>query len=192
VSYSWRSTFIISAKNVLHVDRDADVSMRQVDEESNVSYMTICRVLNKQLLLTSPFRTAWSHAWWLSSATEHLSLFCLTKYRAFLCFISALSSWGTFLYRLHYQYSQPAPVGSENPHGVIPSKHQQQFSINVSAGIVGHCLVGPHVLPLQAYRQTTTEIYSYIIYQSYWRVWHLPAVMFPEDGPHPTWYLRRK
>jgi hypothetical protein len=25
--------------------------------------------------------------------------------------------------------------------------HQQQFSVNVRAGIVGDCLVGPHVLP---------------------------------------------
>jgi hypothetical protein len=35
----------------------------------------------------------------------------------------------------------------ENPHGVIHSRHQQQFSINVLAGIVGDCVVGPHVLP---------------------------------------------
>jgi hypothetical protein len=28
-------------------------------------------------------------------------------------------------------------------------RHQQQFSINVWAGIVGECLVGPHVLPHQ-------------------------------------------
>jgi hypothetical protein len=29
----------------------------------------------------------------------------------------------------------------------ILCRHQQQFSINVRAGIVGNCLVGPHVLP---------------------------------------------
>jgi hypothetical protein len=37
----------------------------------------------------------------------------------------------------------------ENPHGVIHSRHQQQFSINMWAGIVGDCLVGPHVLRRQ-------------------------------------------
>jgi hypothetical protein len=35
----------------------------------------------------------------------------------------------------------------ENPHGVIHSIHQQQLSINVWAGTVDNCLVGPHVLP---------------------------------------------
>jgi hypothetical protein len=34
----------------------------------------------------------------------------------------------------------------ENPHGVIHSRHQQHFSINMWAGIVGDCLVGVHVL----------------------------------------------
>jgi hypothetical protein len=33
----------------------------------------------------------------------------------------------------------------KNPHGVIHSSDQQQFSINVWAGIVGDWLVGPHV-----------------------------------------------
>jgi hypothetical protein len=37
----------------------------------------------------------------------------------------------------------------ENPHGVIHSRHQQQFSINVWAGIVGDCLVSQHALPHQ-------------------------------------------
>jgi hypothetical protein len=36
-----------------------------------------------------------------------------------------------------------------HPHGVIHSRHQQQFSMNVLAGIVRDCLLGPHVLPHQ-------------------------------------------
>jgi hypothetical protein len=35
----------------------------------------------------------------------------------------------------------------ENPHAVVQSRHQQQFSINVWAGIIGDVLVGPRVLP---------------------------------------------
>jgi hypothetical protein len=35
----------------------------------------------------------------------------------------------------------------DNPIGVLQSRNQQQFSINVLAGIVGDCLVGPHILP---------------------------------------------
>jgi hypothetical protein len=35
----------------------------------------------------------------------------------------------------------------KNPHGLIHSRHQQQFNINMRAEIVGDWLVGPHVLP---------------------------------------------
>jgi hypothetical protein len=35
----------------------------------------------------------------------------------------------------------------ENPHAVVQSRRQQQFSINVWAGIIGDVLVDPHVLP---------------------------------------------
>jgi hypothetical protein len=35
----------------------------------------------------------------------------------------------------------------DNHYCVLPSGQKQQFSINVGAGIVGFCLVGPHVLP---------------------------------------------
>jgi hypothetical protein len=34
----------------------------------------------------------------------------------------------------------------ENPHTVVQSRHQQQLSINVWAGIIGDVLVYPHVL----------------------------------------------
>jgi hypothetical protein len=47
VCYSWKSTH---AQNILHVDRDVCVSMRQVGKEFSVSHMTIWRVLNGQLL----------------------------------------------------------------------------------------------------------------------------------------------
>lgn len=35
----------------------------------------------------------------------------------------------------------------ENPHAIIQSRHQHQFSINVWAGIIGDFLIGPFVLP---------------------------------------------
>jgi transposase len=35
----------------------------------------------------------------------------------------------------------------ENPRGIIHFRYQQQFSINVLAGIFRDCLIGPHVLP---------------------------------------------
>jgi hypothetical protein len=67
---------------------------------------------------------------------------------------------------IHYQQQWP----EENPHGVIHSRHQQQFSISVLAGVVGDwearmfCHIG-----LQA---TTNEISSYMICQRYWQMYH--------------------
>ena len=35
----------------------------------------------------------------------------------------------------------------ENPHATVESRHQQRFSLNVWAGLVGDHLIGPYVLP---------------------------------------------
>lgn len=35
----------------------------------------------------------------------------------------------------------------ENPHAIIESRHQERFSINVWAGIIGDRLIGPFILP---------------------------------------------
>ena len=36
---------------------------------------------------------------------------------------------------------------TDNPRGMVEASHQQQFSINVGAGITGDCLLGPALLP---------------------------------------------
>jgi hypothetical protein len=38
-------------------------------------------------------------------------------------------------------------LAEENPRDTIHSRHQQQFGINVLAGIVGDCLVALHIFP---------------------------------------------
>jgi hypothetical protein len=55
-----------------------------------------------------------------------------------------------------------------NPHGVIRSRYQKQFSINVWAVIIWYSGMFCH-LSLKA---TTTEISSCMIYQSYWKMCH--------------------
>jgi hypothetical protein len=45
----------------------------------------------------------------------------------------------TYLLTLPRKCSQPPPVGRGQ------SRHQLEFSINILAGTVGGCLVGPHV-----------------------------------------------
>jgi hypothetical protein len=80
-------------------------------------------------------------------APENLCPCFLTKCSAFLCLVSGPYSQARFggdeIISIHNQHQW----AEENPHGVIQSRHQQQFSDNVWAGIVGDCLAGPHVLP---------------------------------------------
>lgn len=49
----------------------------------------------------------------------------------------------------------------ENPHAVVERGFQQQFSVNVWAGIIGDYIIGPHFLPLrlngETYRQFLEE-----------------------------------
>jgi hypothetical protein len=51
----------------------------------------------------------------------------------------------------------------ENIHDVILSKHQQQFSINVRAGITADFLVGPHVLQ----HRLTSSYYKPLLWKMY-------------------------
>jgi hypothetical protein len=45
---------------------------------------------------------------------------------------------------------------NENPHAILPSRHQQWFSIKIWAGICGDILFGPHILP----NRHTGQIYK--------------------------------
>jgi hypothetical protein len=91
---------------------------------------------------------------------ELLSGFCSAKCWTFLCFISALYRWGTFRCR--------------RPH--------QQLTINVWAGTVGDCLVGPHVL---SHRLTGSHYRDFLLHD-------LPKLL--EDVPLAVrarmWYMR--
>ena len=68
-----------------------------------------------------------------------------------------------------------------NPHAIVQSRHQQQFSINVWAGVVGDKLIGPHVLPGRlngdGYRQFLEN--------------HLPSLLedVPLDVRQRMWFL---
>lgn len=46
----------------------------------------------------------------------------------------------TNFHNLHF-YAQ------ENPHKKLQTKHQNRFSVNVWAGLIGNCVIGPHFLP---------------------------------------------
>jgi hypothetical protein len=44
-----------------------------------------------------------------------------------------------------------------NPRATIQLSHQQRFAINIWAGIVGECLLGPYVLPDKLNGQNYTD-----------------------------------
>jgi hypothetical protein len=74
----------------------------------------------------------------------------------------------------------------ENPHAVIQSRHQQQFSINVWAGIVGDVLVDPHVLP----QRLTGNSYRHFLENDLPTLLDLPLAIraqmwFMHDGAPP-------
>jgi hypothetical protein len=49
---------------------------------------------------------------------------------------------------LEHQHSQRTCVWSdENPHAILHYHPQRQFSANLWAGILGGCLISPHILP---------------------------------------------
>jgi hypothetical protein len=63
----------------------------------------------------------------------------------------------------------------DNVHCVIHSRHQQQFSINVCAGIVFVTVRQTRMSRLTGLQATTTEISCYMICQSYWKLYHWQA-----------------
>jgi hypothetical protein len=70
--------------------------MRQVEEKLKVSHMTIWRVLNEQLLFNLPIYECMVSCL-LIFQRERTPVVILFNEILSICFISALSSWGTFL-----------------------------------------------------------------------------------------------
>jgi hypothetical protein len=81
----------------------------------------------------------------------------------------------------------------ENPHAVVQSRHQQQFRINVWAGIIGDVLVDPHVLP----QRLTGNSYQHLLENDLPTLLDLPLairahIWFMHDGapPHFSFTVR--
>lgn len=69
----------------------------------------------------------------------------------------------------------------ENPHGIFQSRHQQQFSINVWAGITNDFLIGPFVLP----QRLSGQNYRYFLEED------LPGLLddVPLDVRQRMWFM---
>jgi hypothetical protein len=125
-------------KSVLdHVDTDESVSSKLVGKGLNLPHMTNWRLLDKQL--HSPYLLQWLHGLTPADfqAWENVFLmFCSSN-----CgnsFISSVLIWEEAhfikdgIINIHNQHQ----LAEENPHGVIHSRQEQHFSINVWTEIV--------------------------------------------------------
>jgi hypothetical protein len=79
------------------------------------------------------------------------------------------------IYKLH-QWAE------ENPYGLIHSRLQQQFSINMCSGFGGDCLVGPHILKL---RLTGNHYRDFLLHDIPKLLEYVPLAVRPG-----TWYVR--
>jgi hypothetical protein len=119
-----------------------------VGEELNFSHMTIWRVLHEHLLYPCHLQPV-QHLMPADFPMQENFYRCFLQQSAEHFFVSKVfftdeAHFGTdAIINIHNQHQWT----EENPHVVIHSRHQQQFSINVWACIVGDCLIGPHVLP---------------------------------------------
>jgi hypothetical protein len=124
-----------------------------------LTQMTVWRALLEQLLYPYNLQQVQGFKPTESLARETLWLWFVQQCAEPL--VSALCRWDKFWYGVinfhnHHQWAD------DNPHGVLQSRPQQQFSINVWVGIFGNCLIGPQFchVDLQA---TTTEISCQIV-----------------------------
>jgi hypothetical protein len=110
--------------------------------------MTIWRALHEQLLYPYHLQRGQDHMPADFPARENFSR-CFVQRSAEHFFVLSL------LFKNEARFSRDEIINihnqhqwaEENPHGIIHSRHQQQFSIDARTVIVGDCLVGPHVLP---------------------------------------------
>lgn len=124
------------------IEENPGVSMRQIGTDLNAAQMTMWRVLHEPLLY--PYHLQHIQ---LSSTRDPLSLVCSTVCRTSLLFSECYFQMRQVFVGMasivhnHYQWAE------DNLHGVLESRHRQQFSINIWASIVGE-LVGLCGLPM--------------------------------------------
>lgn len=130
------------------VEEDPGVSTRQLGSMFNVGYTTAWRVLHEQLLVPYHYQRVQA----LNPADFPLRLqFCQwfhqqsinPDFTSSVCFTdeASFNRDGITNYHNLHQWAD------ENPHAIREGRHQQQFKINVWAGIIGDYLLGPLVLP---------------------------------------------
>lgn len=131
------------------VEANPESSTRRIGRMERVSHMTVQRILHDNLLY--PYHLQRVQALSVEDYAPRLR-FCtwfLNKcnlnhsFHSSVLFTDEAGFTRDGIINFHNNHLW----ADENPHGIIQSRHQQRFSINVWAGIIGDYLIGPVVLP---------------------------------------------
>jgi hypothetical protein len=134
-------------ENILH--HIGQVSVSSTRRIAAVSHMTVWRVLHRQLLYPYHLQRVQG----LGPADfPAIETFCQwfvhqCALKPFLVSSVLFTDEAAFTRNGIINFYNNHVWAEENPHAVVQSRHQQQFSINVWTGIIGDVLVDPHVLP---------------------------------------------
>lgn len=74
--------------------------------------------------------------WWFVQQCAEPPFLLLVPFSDGIVFVDGIINFDS-----HHQWAEG------NPQGVLNSRHQEQFSINVLVGTAGDCFIGPRVLP---------------------------------------------
>lgn len=140
---------VVLEENILEaVADDPSMSIRNLSEQFHTSKSTIHRIIREQLL--HPFHIQKVHAMTpqdFPARLEYANWF-MDRQREDMTFINRV------LFTDEAGFSRDGVINShnlhiwaeENPHGILQTKHQRKFNVNVWAGIIGNHLIGPFVL----------------------------------------------
>lgn len=141
------------------IEEDPNLSTRKISRNLNISHVLVWRILHDFLLYPYhvqrvqallprdfPLRRNFSE-WFLGKINEN-GLFATN-----ILYTDEANFSRTAIQNFHNNHFW----AEENPHEILESRHQQQFSVNVWAGICGDYLIGPYFfdgrLNGQNYRQ---------------------------------------
>jgi hypothetical protein len=140
---------------LLSVNDDPSASTRQVAATINVDHMTVWRKLHENLMYPYHLQRVQGLSVADFPARRHLCEWFIQQcvnhnFNATVLFTDEASFQQDQIVNFHNQHVW----ADVNPHVTVEAHHQQRFSVNVWAGIVGNYLIGPKVLPQRLNGQT--------------------------------------
>jgi hypothetical protein len=124
-------------ENILHhTEQDPASSTRRIEAVEHVSHMTVWRVLHRQLLYPYHLQRVQGLGPADFPAREAFCQWFVHQYALNPFFVSSVlfTDEAAFTRNGIINFHNNHVWAEENPHNIVQSRHQQQFSINVWAG----------------------------------------------------------